>query len=256
MVNLMADFKPVSRDRHTGKLWQRFSDYSFAAGQHLVSLAAPEFSRAVLNFPIALIRENDQYVPVAVLGLLPGRNLFITRDGKWLGKYVPAVLRSYPFRLAQMDNQQVLCVDENSQCFGTEEGLAFFTEHGEPAAEVKSTFDFLNQLVSGRASASLACGALEKYELLTPWDITLKIEGTDRQLSGLYKVDEAALNALPADALLAMRASGGLPLAYCQLLSMQHLAMLGRLANGHEAIDEQQRSAEASNDTFSFGALN
>lgn len=49
-------------------------------------------------------------------------------------------------------------------------------------------------------------------------------------LQGLFRIDEAAFNALPLEALDALRAAGALPVIYCQLLSMQHLPVLGQLA--------------------------
>ena len=43
----------------------------------------------------------------------------------------------------------------------------------------------------------------------------------------------AALHALLAEPLKALQQAGALPLVYCQLLSMQHLPLLGRLAQAH-----------------------
>jgi hypothetical protein len=50
------------------------------------------------------------------------------------------------------------------------------------------------------------------------------------KVEGLYRIDEVALNALSAEPFQEVRAAGALPVAYCQLLSMQHLAVLGELA--------------------------
>jgi hypothetical protein len=48
-------------------------------------------------------------------------------------------------------------------------------------------------------------------------------------VNGLYRIDEAALNALGNKAFLALRRSGALPVAYAQLLSMNQMGVLQRL---------------------------
>ena len=47
---------------------------------------------------------------------MPEHNLFVGPDGHWLGGYVPASLRSYPFRVlgSEGSGQLALCVDEDS----------------------------------------------------------------------------------------------------------------------------------------------
>jgi hypothetical protein len=51
-------------------------------------------------------------------------------------------------------------------------------------------------------------------------------------------VDEKALNQLSAEALQALQQSGALQLCYCQLLSMQHLQTLGKLAQAHQEAEQ------------------
>ena len=54
---------------------------------------------------------------VGLLSLQPGSNLFVAPGGQWLGAYIPAVWRGYPFRVlpAEGDESSVLCVDEASE---------------------------------------------------------------------------------------------------------------------------------------------
>jgi len=55
----------------------------------------------------------------------------------------------------------------------------------------------------------------------------------EQNVAGLFRIDEAALNQLPAEAFMELRDAGALLCAYCQLLSMQHLQTLGQLAQVH-----------------------
>ena len=65
--------------------------------------------------------------------------------------------------------------------------------------------------------------------VIKPWPITIKGEQGDRVVNGLNCIDEAALNALPNEDFLKLRATGALPIAYAQLLSMNQLGVFEHL---------------------------
>src|SRR3954470_20980412 len=108
MVNLV----PLTKERLEGKKWRASGGYAFAATQSLLPLTGLEFSSAAVAMPIAFVEQAGRYVSVAVMSPVQGRNLFIGPSGQWLGLYVPAVLRSYPFCLGRMDDggQVALCI--------------------------------------------------------------------------------------------------------------------------------------------------
>jgi hypothetical protein len=238
----MPTFQTISRERHAKLRWKRYSNYTFAAADSVVPLVAAELPKAVMSLPMAFIAQGDSYVPVAVLGLQPGNNVFVAPDWRWVGHYIPAAFRSYPFRLAQTaDGQQVLCIDEDSGLVGDDAaGEPFFTDDGEPAPAVIDILNFLTQIERSRQATATACAALQKQQLIRPWSITLKTETGEQQIAGLFQIDEAALNQLSAEALLEVRDAGALPIAYCQLLSMQHLPLVGQLIEA-----QSKASAEA-----------
>ena len=194
-----------------------------------------EFSRAALSLPIAFLPMEGRFFPRALLSLIPGKNLFIAPDGRWLGSYVPAILRGYPFRLAETpDGQKVLVVDTDSGLI--HEGSqheAFVGEDGKLSPVLAEILNFLTQVENTKAPTANACDALQALEIIVPWEITLRTEQGDKQIDGLFKIDEARLNALTDDAYLSLRQAGALPLAYCQMLSMHHLPMLSKLVDAH-----------------------
>jgi hypothetical protein len=77
---------------------------------------------------------------------------------------------------------------------------------------------------------------LQMHKLVKPWPVKLKTESGETMVEGLHCIDETALNALPPDALLELRNTGALALAYCQLLSMQNLQLLGQFAQRSAAM--------------------
>lgn len=109
----MTAITPVTHSRHAAMRWRHNHSYAFAADRAVIPLVAAELAKAALAFPIAFIGEGEALVPAAVLGLESNRNLFVAEGGRWLGGYVPAALRGYPFVLGRTeDGQQLLYVDE------------------------------------------------------------------------------------------------------------------------------------------------
>ncbi len=240
----MPQFVPVSRERHGTRHWRRYASYGFARTRAVLPLAGAELARAALAFPIAFLNEAEAYVPVAVLSLDPARNLFVAPDGRWLGSYVPAALRSHPFALAPRDGGDlVLCIDEAAGLL-SDDGTAepFFDPDGAVAEPTRKVMEFLTSVEQSRATARTAAAALAEAGLIVPWDITVSSDTGQRKVAGLYKLDEGALNALPMERFETLRQAGAVALAYCQILSMQHLPALGRLAEAHA---QQQRDTES-----------
>jgi len=238
---VVSAIKPLSREFHAGKRWLRYAGYPFAAADTICPLVVQEVTRAMLSLPIAFVPQNDAFVLVALQGLEQGKNLLVTADGRWRSGYVPAHYRSFPFQLAtSADNQQVLCVDEDSGLIvdGTE-GEPFFDDAGNPTAAVSEIMAFLTQIASNRLSTAQICTQLQQFQLLQPWPITVQASAGPHNVQGLYRIDEPALNKLPADDLMTLRDSGALLTAYCQLLSMQHLPALTKVL-----IHEQQLASK------------
>jgi hypothetical protein len=233
----MAQLTVISREQHAGKRWKRYTSYSFAAGDAVAPLVAQELPRACLSLPIGFVKAaNDVYQVVAVQGLQPGTNLWVAPDGRWLGGYVPAAYRGYPFVLANAeDGRRVLCVRGDSDLVNETDGEPFFDEEGKPAKPVQDVLNFLEQVANNGRSTSRLCALLAEHGVIQPWEIQLKAGDGEQKVQGLYRIDEAALNALPVEAFDALRKGGALPLVYCQLLSMQHLPKLGQLASRHAA---------------------
>ncbi|SFC17997.1 SapC protein [Polaromonas sp. OV174] len=228
----MPNFQVISRERHANQRWQRYTSYAFAAHEAVIPLAAAELPKATMSLPLAFTEQDGAFIPVAVLGLQAGSNLWVGADGRWAGSYIPAAFRSLPFRLAQTEEgQQVLCVDEESGLVtGGPAGERFFNDDGQPAQATLDVLNFLTQTGQGRAAAALACAALAQHKLIRPWPITVKTDAGEQRIEGLFQIDEAALNQLTGEALQALARAGALAVAYCQLLAMQHLPLLGQLA--------------------------
>ena len=209
-----------------------------------MALSADEVAHAALALAIAFTA-GDTPTPVAVLGLRPGSSLFVSPNGQWLGSYIPAALRGYPFRLMRTDNDQfALGYNEASGLLVAEgQGEPFFDPDGQPAEKVGATLKFLMNVNRGQQVAAALAAKLAAAGVLEPWPLQIKDKDQVTAVNGLLRVSEKSLNALADDAFLELRRAGALSLAYAQLLSTANIAALGRLAQLHakhaEDLDQQ-----------------
>jgi hypothetical protein len=253
----MTELAAITPERHAKKVWKHVTDYAFAAERTVIPLVGAELSKVAPAMPAGFIKLDAGYQLVAITSLQPGINLYVAPDGKWLGAYIPAALRAYPFQLAQQEGagEFMLCIDEASGLVVeiTEDGNAFFDDQDQPTQEVKDIVDFLAAFEASRTVTQGAVNALADAGLITPWEINLKQGEKVVPVEGLFSVDEAALNKLDDEDFLAVRKAGGLGVAYAQLLSIGQLAVLERLGELQGQILEQQgANSEASNLTGFF----
>lgn len=257
---MTQDIHPISWERHGSKGWKGYENYRFAERTALAPLAASEISRAVLSLPIAFTQTNAGWQTVAVLSAMPEQNLYVAPDGRWLGGYVPASLRSYPFKLgrAEGSDEGFLCVDEASALIVDKGGQPLFDDVAKLSARASEIWAFIVEVNRGQLQLNGATEVLANADILAPWPIKA-IDG-DRELTveGLHRIDEAALNALDDQAFAKIRKAGVLALAYAQLFSSSHMDRLNELGRIRaqslkERASEVAPTFEASNSAFAFG---
>lgn len=229
----MVELHAVSKTRHASKFWHRVTNLGFAAQTNAVPVSGGELARATLSFPLAFVAKGDQQTLVAMLGLAPGQNLFVGPKGQWVGDYIPATLRGYPFQLARNEQQGLtLVVDETSGLVSDgPDGVPFFdAESSEPHPDTKTLFSFLEAQHRGLSSAAVAVAAIKAAGLMEPWPLTVQTDQGSRTIEGVSRISEERLRALPIEDLDKLRHAGGLVVAYAQLFSVQNLRRLQLLA--------------------------
>lgn len=241
----MQDIHPLRLSTHANQDWTPSTRYSFAADTLVVPLAMDELSTAAVKLPLGFTT-GEKPTLVALTGLRPKQNLFIGPDGRWLGDYVPAVLRGYPFKLLPATGDQyALGFDHASGLLSDAgQGEAFFQD-GKPTERIQQILNFLIRLNKGLERSAAAAATLQSHGVLEPWPLKVKDGDTEIPVQGLLRVSEEKLARLDDTAFLALRKGGVLALAYAQLFSMANIETLGKLARLHahharEASKHQQ----------------
>mgnify|MGYP005660544795 FL=1 len=194
----MAEFAAVTPESHAKKVWKQVTNYTFAAADTVIPLVGAEISKVVPVMSIGFVKQEAGCQLVGITSLQPGKNLYVAPDGKWLGGYIPAALRGYPFKLVQQEGagEFILCINEASGLVveNTEDGNDFFDDENQPVQGIKDILNFLTEVETNLLVTEGAVNALDDAGLITPWEINLKQGEKVVPVSGLFRVDEAALN--------------------------------------------------------------
>ena len=237
--------EPLSPELH-GKLGVKRLDapFKFAKAGHAIPLTVGEFPLAAVTGPIIFV--GDEKLPLAVMGLNSGDNMFVNDDGLFEpGVYVPAYVRRYPFVFANDDSNQqmVLCVDREAD-FVVEGGDLPFFENGQPSEYTKACMEFCNNFeVERQRTMSFVelIKDLDLFELKTANFTPTNADGSAGQpqkIAEYFGVSEEKLNKLPADKYIELRDNGALAQIHAHLLSLVGWDRLIALAMARQAANE------------------
>ena len=219
--------EPLTPELHS-KLGVKRMDgpFKFAKEGHAIPLTVGEFPLAAVTGPIIFV--GDDKLPIAVMGLNAGDNMFVQDDGLFEpGVYIPAYVRRYPFVFANDDNaqQMVLCIDRKAE-FIVEGGDMPFFENGQPSEYTKNCIEFCNNFEMERqrtVSFVQLLKDLDLFETKTASFTPMNPDGTQgepQKIADYFGVSEEKLNKLPAEKFIELRDNGALGQIYAHLLSL------------------------------------
>jgi hypothetical protein len=192
-------------------------------------MASVEFFDACRQFPIIFSpATNGVIVPLALMGLENNENLFVDgHHGNWLGAYIPAYIRRYPFITTDgIDGPMTVCFDETFDGFNREGGIPLF-EKGEPSPKMKEIIAFLNDYYRQMKETENFCATLANGGLLRQIDAQANLaDGRSFALNGMLVVDEQKLIQLPDIDIVRLFRSGMLALINAHLVSLRNLGVL------------------------------
>lgn len=222
--------EPLSIDLHSGLGVKSLpGPFTFAKEGHAVPLTVTEFGVSSLCGPIIFV--GDDKIPLAVMGLNLGQNMFLQENGLFEpGVYVPAYIRRYPFVFATDNNagQMVLCIDRSAEFIvdKAEADMLFFDADGKPTEYTQNCINFCNDYEMERQRTQSFVELLKGLDLFetkkavfTPTNPDGSA-GPQQTIAEYFGVSEEKLNALPHDKFIELRDNGALAQIYAHLVSL------------------------------------
>jgi hypothetical protein len=224
--------EPLSSNKH-GAFKTRDADSApFLAKAHAVPITVDEFVACQRFYPI-VFSASENPVPLALMGLNEGVNVFLDDDGKPIGDiYVPAYVRRYPFMLARLrpeSEELSLCFDPQSGLVGEfDQGSALF-EDGKPSETTNNILKFCEEFETSAQRTNAFVNDLKETELLIDGEVSISSstsQATPFNYRGFRMVSEEKVRELRGDELRKMNQNGMLPLVMAHLFSLQLLRQL------------------------------
>jgi len=221
--------EPLNLDQH-GKMKVRGITGMPELGRtHAIPLTVDEFTLVQRHYPI-VFSVGPSPVPIALMGLNEGVNVFLDENGRPLDTnlYIPAYLRRYPFLLAKLrpDSDELsLCYDPTSGAVGDfADGEPLF-DGDQPSGATKAILEFCEQFEAAGLRTNAFVEDLVKSDLLMDGEVAIQPEGADQPFvyRGFRMVDEEKIRNLRGDELRKMNQNGMLPLIFAHLFSLSQM---------------------------------
>jgi len=204
----------------------------FCRRVNAVPISYSEFGVACRDYPLAFIATDRgrTFIPVAVLGVIGGENLFLC-DGRWdSSAYLPAYLRRYPFCMARVTLDSVeqadrlICVEK---AFLSDDGERMFDDSGAARPRWQPIEKLLQEYEADLERGREMCAILADYALLEPFALQASLkEGGAMNLGGMHRVDERRLEFLNAAQHKNLIRKGIMGRIYAHLISLENFTRL------------------------------
>jgi hypothetical protein len=221
-----GNLEPLSSTQHPNHKARQANEAKFLTTAHAIPITVDEFVSTQRHCPI-VFSVGDSPVPLALMGLNEGVNVFVDAEGKLINNevYIPAYVRRYPFMLARLapDAEELsLCFDPTSELVGEfDDGNALF-EDGKPSETTNQILKFCEEFELSAQRTNAFMQDLKEAGLLMDGEVSIQPSGSEQPFiyRGFQMVNEEKLRELRGDELRKMNQNGMLALVMAHLFSM------------------------------------
>lgn len=239
---------PLSKERHADWSVETGGDYSFARHVNAVPLLATEIPAAAAEYAIVFTGTSETVMPAALLGIRNDENVYLTQNGGWLAKYIPAFVRRYPFVFSSSGNGSTftLCLDEEfSGCNQDGRGQRLFDAETQATPYLEQMLTFTKNFQAQYEPTASFCKKLTDLKLLDPMKAQIKSkDGVEMSLGGFMAVNRDRLKALPGDTLSELAKTNELELIYLQLASMKNVSAIAERVIAREEVARDETAPQ------------
>ena len=211
----------INPQLHSHLRLDRGAGYRFAAAAQSVPIGLTEFDVAAQHYPV-LFTGGPNPVPVALLGLREGENLFVRADGTWMADaYVPAYVRAFPFIFVEdpANKSLVVGMEPDAEQLRPDAGQPLF-EDGRPSPALNDAVQFCQAFREAVTAAANFGRALEAAKLLEEEEATVNFTaGGSAKIRGFKIVKPERLAEVDDTTFLDWRRVGYLNAIYAHLYS-------------------------------------
>lgn len=227
----MAELTALDAKTH-GKLQIANDSFArFARDKHLLALKVTEVPRAIVDLPVLISRhQHDGSLALsAMTSFVAGKNLYIEGD-QWMSSFRSAAMLTNPLYLMRNpdgSDEPILGIDSDSDLIVKKDGQALFDSKGNPSLWQDQQRKILLEDSRNSILTQQYLQTINTMGLIR--EVTINVHFADEnvnQITGLFMVNEDALQTLPSEKLTELRDVGYLPALYGMLFSVFQLNAL------------------------------
>lgn len=227
------DLVPLNSQEHGSWKAKTVDKAVWVTGQNAIPLTVEEFPQAQRDFPI-VFSSGENSVPLALMGLNEGVNVFFEADGTPIGTpYVPAYIRRYPFMLVKLEQNTdnlSLCFDPTSDLVGDyADGRDLFDADKQPTQATTELLNFCQKFEEAGLKTRAFMDEITKADLLMDGEVAInRLDGNGQPFiyRGFKMINQDKLREMRGDQLRKWNENGLLPLIYAHLLSLDLLRQI------------------------------
>ena len=144
----MSSPVPLQNDKHSKLKITESGDFTRYRNRHLIPIVTRDFFTLAAEFPLVFVHnsDTDEFIPVAVMGLREGQNLYCQSE-QWQAQVIPVSFGNYPLSVARTggeDDQLVVLIDETSNMLSETTGTPLYDDNGEQSDYLKRRIESLS----------------------------------------------------------------------------------------------------------------
>ena len=235
----MTQFQILSKSQHLHLKLKKTHQLKWAMNDNICELFIDELKHCTNFLPIAFIKNNNlenkeevKFKLIGLCGIVKNKNAFLNESMVWTGNYIPAIYRSYPFKIMiDKDNSEkkILCFDRDNDLFTEEENdnssTALFDKDGGPSELLKKIIELMLSLENSMIKTNKAIKMITDLNLFEEWKI--KVKTGDKEIKttdGLYQIKKDGIRNLNKEELFQLKESNGLELIYSHFYSQRNIS--------------------------------
>jgi hypothetical protein len=242
-------YRVISAEQDAGKAYLAGGKpLEWALEEPAAVISSNELPRIVHWYPVAFQKCAGTFRLVVPFSVTGDKNPLINSvTGKWVGKFIPLALRSFPFSIVRQQTtgslmSASLAISETvEKQFRNAKRNVVFDLDGKATAFHDKLLTALERRDLVLKQDGVRIAALAELDLLVPWSLNLGLPKTKKIREDLYQIDEARLDALDPVDVGRVLSSGGGRLVYGQIHSQARAKMPALFRQRLEGLENSSR---------------